>query len=469
MRSLRVRLILSHVVPLLVVIPVIGFVLIYLLESQVLLANSLADLTRQAVLVADIASDYTAMWYDPSQAQAFIARIAPRLSAKVMLLDPQGRLLSSSDPKDAGKVGQIFSIPNPNTADESNPDARVNYDPSKGNQVADIFVPVITPNRQLIGFVRMANPLAGVYQQITQTRQLTIIVLGAGLLLGVVLGWVFARNLERPLQGVTEAVYLLAKEQQSTQLKEQGPEEIRLLVRAINTLMQRLQTLEQSRRQLLANLVHELGNPLGALHSGIQALLGGADEDETLRKDLLAGMDGELGRLQHLLEDLSHLHDQVLGTLELNVQPVSIQEWLPKVILPWREAALEKRLQWEFTCQDDLPEVLIDTERLAQALGNLLSNAIRYTPSEGRVAVSARQADGNVLLQVIDSGPGIAQEEQKRIFTPFYRGRAARRFERGMGLGLTIARDLVVAHGAELRLESQPGKGATFTISLPVG
>lgn len=468
MRSLRVRLILSHIIPLLVVVPVVGFVLVYLLESQVLLANSLADLTRQAVLVADIASDYTGMWVDPAQAQAFISRIAPRLSAQVMLLDPLGRLLSSSDPKDANKIGQVFPIPSSDMPDQSSPDPQVNYDPAKGAQVAYIFVPVVTPTRQLIGYVRMANPLTSVYERFAQVRQVIIIVSSAGLLLGVVLGWVFARNLERPLRGVTEAVTQLARDQQSDQIQEQGPDEVRLLVRAINTLTQRLQTLEQSRRQLLANVVHELGNPLGALRSAIQALLGGADEDVSLRKDLLAGMDGELGRLQHLLEDLSHLHDQVLGSLDLCTQAVFIQEWLPRVILPWREAALEKHLSWEYTCPEDLPGVSIDPDRLAQAMGNLLSNAIRYTPAEGRVSVSAAHVGEELWIQVRDSGPGIGADEQNSIFTPFYRGRASRRFERGMGLGLTIARDLVVAHGGELRLESQPGSGSTFTISLPL-
>lgn len=96
-KTLRSRLIVSHTLPLLVVIPVIGLMLVYFIESQVLLANSLADLTRQAVLVADIASDYTEIWVDPTSARAFITRIGPRLSAQVMLLDPEGRLLVSSD------------------------------------------------------------------------------------------------------------------------------------------------------------------------------------------------------------------------------------------------------------------------------------------------------------------------------------------------------------------------------------
>jgi signal transduction histidine kinase len=115
-----------------------------------------------------------------------------------------------------------------------------------------------------------------------------------------------------------------------------------------------------------------------------------------------------------------------------------------------------------------LPVVQGDPDRLGQALGNLVSNAIRYTPSGGKVQVSAEQVKGRVEICVEDSGPGIALEEQIRIFQPFYRGKAARRFSDGMGLGLPIARDLVEAHGGALTLVSSQGKGSRFLINLPV-
>jgi two-component system, OmpR family, sensor histidine kinase BaeS len=467
MRSLRMRLILSHILPLLVVVPVIGIMLIYLLESQVFLANALADMTRQAVLVADFASDNSTIWVDTSSAQAFVMRFSSMLAGRIMLLDPQGRVLVSSDPKDKNMIGQFLSVPSQENSSSAKPDVQVNYDSSQGAQIADIYVPVVNAYSRLIGYVRVANPLNVVYARLGQVRQVTFGVLGGGLLLGVGLGWVFARNLEKPISSVTQAVYKLADGKQSEPLEEKGPEEIRLLVRAINTLNQRLQSFEQSRRQLLANLVHELGNPLGALRSAIQALLGGAEEEPVLRQELLEGMDGEVGRLQHLLEDLARLHEQVLGSLEMNFQQVSISDWLPRVLGPWREAALEKRLHWNYQCQDTLPVIPMDPDRMAQALGNLLSNAIRYTPNEGRISVEVGAEDGHVFMRVEDTGPGIASDEQEKIFTPFYRGRSVRRFEQGMGLGLTIARDLVNAHGGKLTLESLPSKGARFTILIP--
>jgi signal transduction histidine kinase len=240
------------------------------------------------------------------------------------------------------------------------------------------------------------------------------------------------------------------------------------LLQAVNTLVERLDTLEQARRQLLANLAHELGRPLGALRSAIQALLGGADREAALRQELMLGMDAEIGRLQRLLDDLARLHDQVLGTLELNRRPTALNDWLLRTLAPWREAAQDKELSWEAAIPAGLPTLELDADRLAQAVSNLLSNAIKYTPSGGAVSIEAGVEDDAVWIGVSDTGPGIDAEEQARIFTPFYRGRSAGRFPQGMGLGLTIARDLVVAHGGRIEIDSTPGQGSRFTIWLPL-
>jgi signal transduction histidine kinase len=241
-----------------------------------------------------------------------------------------------------------------------------------------------------------------------------------------------------------------------------------LLLQAFNTLVERLRTLEQNRRQLLANLVHEIGRPLGALHSAVQALMGGADEDTSLRQELLAGMDEELGRLRHLLDDLARLHDQVLGTLELHRQPVALGDWLPRLLAPRGAAARDKGLHWEVVIPADLPTLEIDRDRLGQAVGNLVSNATKYTPPKGTVSISAGVENGQVWIRVSDTGPGIAPKEQVHIFTPFYRGRSARRFPQGMGVGLSIARNLAIAHGGRIEVKSAPGQGSDFTLWIPV-
>jgi signal transduction histidine kinase len=123
-------------------------------------------------------------------------------------------------------------------------------------------------------------------------------------------------------------------------------------------------------------------------------------------------------------------------------------------------------LHWRTEIPGSLPVLEIDQDRMAQALGNLLSNAIKYTP-EGTVSVDAFVRDSSVFIAVGDTGIGIAPSEQDEIFEPFYRSQRDKRFPQGMGLGLSIARDLVQAHGGSLRVESAPGKGSRFTILLP--
>jgi signal transduction histidine kinase len=196
--------------------------------------------------------------------------------------------------------------------------------------------------------------------------------------------------------------------------------------------------------------------------------LSGASDEAELRDELLRGMDDETKRLQHLLEDLSHLHEQVLGTLELDRQEIAMSTWLTDILGPWREAAKEKHLRWKTEIPADLNNLYADPIRLGQAVGNLISNAIKFTPTSGTITISAGQKEEEMWIRVSDTGPGIPEEEQEKILTPFYRGGRGRRFPQGMGLGLGIANNLVVAHGGQIEIESTPGLGSHFTIRLPL-
>jgi signal transduction histidine kinase len=157
-----------------------------------------------------------------------------------------------------------------------------------------------------------------------------------------------------------------------------------------------------------------------------------------------------------------------LGTLEINRETVALSEWLPPLLLPWRAAALEKGLLWQASIPQDLPTTKLDPTRMAQVVGNLLSNAIKYTPSGGSIDILASSDDDSFWFTVVDNGPGIVPEEQEKVFEPFYRSTRERRFPQGLGLGLTIALDLVQAHDGQLSIESEPGTGSRFIVRLPL-
>lgn len=465
MNTLRSRLILSHIFPILVILPLISGIFLYLLQTQVYLTNMASELDRQAVLISDIAGAYSEIWRYPERRQSFVESISLNASTKVTLMDQNGMLLASSDDADSGREGERVFEPDYEQFLSGGRHAVVNYN---NGTITDVTVPVLTQNGLLAGFVRLENPLASVSQRYQELRRMTLGVLAGGLILGLAMGLLLANDIQKPIRRTTEAVYELASGRQLMPLVEEGAEETRMLLRAFNTLAERLRTLEESRRKLLANLVHELGRPLGALQSAVTALSGGADEDVQLRRELLGGMDDELHRMRSMVDDLAQLYEQELGSLELERRPVDLNEWIVRATAPWRQAALDKGLRWHAEISRNLPVMEIDADRLAQALGNLLSNAIHYTPSGGQVTLRAEERADAVVIEVVDTGPGIQTEERERIFTPFYRGKAARRFSDGMGIGLTITRELVTAHGGRLELESQPGSGSRFSIILPV-
>ena len=467
-RSIRSRLILSQVIPLLVIIPIMGVALVKLIETRVLLPSLSRALMNNAVLLANLAGNDQELWSNPAYAEYYLTHLRQSISAQVMFLTPGGQLMASSDPSDTGLLGLVFDVEGVALARAGQVASYIYSNISSPSEVIDVFVPVINQSQQMVGILRMSYTYNTIYSELLQSRYVIYGILAVGLLVGIILGWSLALNLSRPIRQVTQAINDLATGSKQAQVVARGPEEIQLLAQSFNSLNERLSSLEKARRQLLANLVHELGRPLGAIRSAIQALAGGAGNDPQLMQDLTTGMDDQTARLQHLLDDLAHLHDQVLGTLELDYQPISLSDWLPKLLRPWQEAAQAKRLTWQMEVPPDLPVISIDPVRLASAVDNLVSNAIKYTPSGGELTISASVNGQEVLIHVSDNGSGIDPDEQVKIFDPFYRGNQGKRFKQGMGLGLSIARDVVEAHGGNISLASEPGMGSTFSIHLPL-
>jgi len=467
LRTLRNRLILSHLLPLMIVIPLAGIAFIYVFENQVILPGLSDELVTESKLIAELASDRPELWQDADDLTDLTQRLIPQNDARLMFLDANGKLLASTDPFDKDRLGTTmreFDI-----AAVQKGDSTFHIDYSKGlkAEVIDVFTPVVSSDNQVRGIVRMSYPYTTIYDELLQMRFIILGILAFALLLGIGLGSFLAVTINTPIQRVTEAINDLAQGNKLEDLDERGPAEIQSLVRSINSLYERLHNLEQARRQLLANLVHELGRPLGALRSAIQSLALGAGDDPQMLSDLTTGMDAEAIRLQYLLNNLAHMHDQVFGTLELDRQWISPSEWLPVVLRPWEEAAHKKNLEWILQIPDNLPNFEMDPFRLAQAIENLVSNAIKYTPKGGAITVSSGVRNGDFWIKVSDTGPGIAPDEQEKIFAPFYRGDQKKRIKQGMGLGLSITRDVVLAHDGEITLESALGNGSSFTIWIP--
>ena len=461
-RSLRNRLILSHILPALIIIPLMGVAIAYVLETRLLLPMVYRSLAEDATLMAQITRNQPIFWQNSEAAQLLLDGASPYLSGSISFLTLDGHVLASSETTADGLSGQVVELPDLVGVSQGE------VVQLRRGPLAEVFTPVYDLTDEMIGVVRMTSRVVTVSDQIYQLRYLLGIILMLGVLAGIGLGSYLAFSINRPIQRVTRSIQALAQGDRQAHLPEQGPDEIRALARTVNRLVDQLNSLENARRQLLANLMHELGRPLGAIRSAMQALLKGADEDPQLANELLTGMDHETARLQRLLDDLWELHDQVLGKQELNRKQVQLEEWLVGTLSPWEAAAREKGLAWRELIAPDLPPGVIDPDRMAQAIGNVLSNAIKFTPAGGEISTTVARLDHQLTVQVADTGPGIPVEEQEKIFEPFYRSSQSRRVAEGMGLGLSIVRDIVTAHGGEIKLESAPGAGSRFILQIPV-
>ncbi len=229
-----------------------------------------------------------------------------------------------------------------------------------------------------------------------------------------------------------------------------------------------LRRLERVRTEFVANVSHELRTPLTAIRGYLETLLGGALEERDNARRFLEIVSRHTERLGRLLDDLLDLSNIELGKVTLKREPTDLREAVEAVLAILRPQAESKGVFLSATLPLDLPAVLADRDRLAQILINLLDNAVKFTPSRGHVTVTAAMRDVAMEVIVADTGVGIASTDLPRISERFYRADKARSRELGgTGLGLAIVKHLVQAHGGELRIESELGKGTTVSFTLP--
>jgi two-component system, OmpR family, phosphate regulon sensor histidine kinase PhoR len=230
-----------------------------------------------------------------------------------------------------------------------------------------------------------------------------------------------------------------------------------------------LRRLERVRRDFIANVSHEFKTPLTAIQGFAETLLAGAVDDPLNRGRFLGIILEHARRLARLTDDLLKLSKMDADRLELEVRPVGVSQLVESCLETSQHRAAEKNIRISVNIAENLPEIAGDRRLLAEVLQNLLDNATQYTPPGGQILVSAETDDGEVIFTVSDTGIGIPQADQPRIFERFYRVDAARSREvGGTGLGLAIAKHLVEVHGGRIWVESEVGQGSQFHFSVPL-
>jgi signal transduction histidine kinase len=362
----------------------------------------------------------------------------------LMLVDKDGRLVFGEGPY----AGEVYPAPDRG-------EGRI---PIEVDNVIVGWLVIDSP-------IRSAQPGSPEADFIKRVSQAVIFSALGATVLALLLGVLLARTLTRPLRELTEATQVVAQGELGHQVTVHTDDELGALAASFNQMSAGLAQASDQRRQMTADIAHELRTPLSVLLGYTEAL-----QDEKLKGSVetFKVMHGEARQLSHLVDDLRTLALADAGELPLTFQEVDPHALLERTAAAYRAQAQEKMIELRVASSGSLPTIEGDPERLIQVLGNLVTNALRHTPAGGEILLSAEARPGSVRLQIRDTGTGIKPEDLPFIFQRFYRGDESRMQNGESGLGLAIAKSIVEIHGGTITVESEPGAGAAFSISLPV-
>ena len=285
--------------------------------------------------------------------------------------------------------------------------------------------------------------------------------IGLALLLAIFL----SRTLTRPIRELTAATQIVSEGNLAHQVPVRSRDELGQLATSFNHMSADLVRSLNLRRQMTADIAHELRTPISiilghtdAIHDGV--LPASKETFEIIRE--------EAERLDHLVDDLRTLSMADAGELKLVVRPYPPEQLLQDAKKTYSHQAKQKKVTLAVKADVDLPEIEIDPQRMKEVFGNILDNALRYTPEGGHITLSAGIAENTIEMRIQDSGPGVSSDELDKIFERFYRAETSRtREEGGSGLGFAIAKSIVERHNGRIWAESTPGAGLTVVIRIP--
>ena len=285
---------------------------------------------------------------------------------------------------------------------------------------------------------------------------------GVAILLGLLLTW----QLTGPMRKLKTAAQGIAGGDLSQRVDIRSKDEIGDLGRAFNEMAENLSRAEELRRNLTADIAHELRTPLSVIRGNLEAIVDGVFQPT---KENVSSIHREAVLLSRLVDDLQELALAEAGQLRIEPEITDVSSLIGRVVTNVATRAQSEGISVVTDLAPELPLVSVDSQRIGQVILNLVDNALRHSSEGGTVAVRTRRATDGVQVDVVDQGPGLSREEKSLVFERFYRGDKTRsRATGGAGLGLAIVKQLVEAHGGRAWVESTEGQGATFSFTLPL-
>jgi signal transduction histidine kinase len=321
----------------------------------------------------------------------------------------------------------------------------------------------LTVDNMPLGAVVMAKPLADVNSAWTKVAGRVAIGTAIGLLVAFILATLVARRITRPLKEIGAAADRVARGDLEVHVAgdDTADDELGQLAHRFQGMVNRLREVDELERNFLMRVTHELRTPVTAISGHVQAMNEGLVGPDDLDASLGA-VGEEVRRIGRLVDDLLDLTRLEAHQFRLVREEVGLEALLDQAATSFRDRARSNDVSFD-ALTAGAPTILSDGDRVLQIVSNLLDNAFRWTPRKGTVTLSYATANGTTAIHISDTGPGIPAADQDAVFHPFY----SRRGEGGTGLGLSIGRELAHALGGRLTVDSEPGQGTTFTLSLP--
>ena len=332
-------------------------------------------------------------------------------------------------------------------------------------------LPITQSDGNMIGYLLLSMPrdwtMTGRLEQQFLSGMRNILITGAALAvgLGLIVGAFLSHRLTAPLQRLAAAARAVAGGDLGHKVAVEGSAEISEVGRAFNEMTTALSESERQRRNMVADVAHELRTPLSVIQGNLRAIL---DDVYEMDKEEISRLYDESRLLGRLVDDLRELALADAGQLRLSLRATELAPVIQESIENLVSGAEAREISLATSLPDDLPRVRADPDRVSQVLRNLLTNALLYTPAGGAITVSASPGYGMVEVAVADTGVGIEPQNLPHIFERFWRADPARARMGSTGLGLSIAQSLIEAQGGRIWAESAPGQGSTFRFTLPV-
>jgi signal transduction histidine kinase len=342
--------------------------------------------------------------------------------------------------------------------------------PRTGRDSSDVLyaaAPVYDANSQVTGAICLVLSLDNFRASMAQMRWQAVAFMAALAIITLLLGLSLAEVFTHPLAEASQMSARIAGGDTTARLQRSGPRELANLADNFNHMAQELDRQSKLRIEVLANVTHEVARPIGALQLGVDSLLKGGIDDREFARDLLEDMNCTLQSLDALAEDLAVAARPSNVPFNLDLKHLEVYPYLSRLFSRFRPRAENQNIHLSLDAPRDLPAMVADEERMNQILGNLLDNSLKFTRPGGEVRISASREDPWIEIAVQDTGPGIPPDQVANIFTPFVRGTNVHQISDGMGLGLSIARQLVEAHHGKIELHNLPEGGLVAVILIP--